>query len=101
MALKEEDDIEYSDPTEVKIKYEGADETNNALRTFDKANNIFVYQTPDGEKIDQKLTPFKVIRDTEKTNWSDPTKVKVQLNILDFLAKHNPDKVNIKINKFH
>ena len=80
MALKEEDDIEYSDPTEVKIKYEGADETNNALRTFDKANNIFVYQTPDGEKIDQKLTPFKVIRDTEKTNWSDPTKVKVQLN---------------------
>ena len=80
MALKEEDDIEYSDPTEVKIKYDGADETNNALRTFDKANNIFVYQTPNGEKIDQKLTPFKVIRDTEKTNWSDPTKVKVLLN---------------------
>ena len=80
MALKEEDDIEYSDPTEVKIKYDGADETNNALRTFDKANNIFVYQTPDGEKIDQKLTPFKVIRDTEKTNWSDPTNVKLQIN---------------------
>ena len=40
MALKEEDDIEYSDPTEVKIKYEGADETNNALRTFDKDRKL-------------------------------------------------------------
>jgi len=47
MALKKEDGIEYSDPTEVKIKYDGADETNNALRTFDKKNNVFVYQTPD------------------------------------------------------
>ena len=80
MALKKEDGIEYSDPTEVKIKYDGADETNNALRTFDKKNNVFVYQTPDGEKIDQKQTPFKIIRDTEKTNWSNPTNVKVLLD---------------------
>ena len=80
MALKKEDGIEYSDPTEVKIKYQGDKDTSNALRTFDKANNIFVYQTPDGEKIDQKLSPFKVIRDTEKINWSDPTNVKLQIN---------------------
>jgi len=80
MALEKEDGIEYSDPTEVKIKYDGADETNNALRTFDKKNNVFVYQTPDGEKIDQKQTPFKIIRDTEKTNWSNPTNVKVLLD---------------------
>jgi len=80
MALEKEDGIEYSDPTEVKIKFEGSEDLVNALRSFDKKNNVFVYQTPDGEKIDQKQTPFKVIRDTEKTNWSDPTKVKVLLN---------------------
>ena len=87
------EDIEYSDPTEVKIKFEGSEDIVNALRSFDKKNNIFVYQTPDGDKIDQKLTPFKVIRDTEKTNWSDPTKVKVQLDngiIADAFRTFNP-----------
>ena len=80
MALEKDDDIEYSDPTEVKIKFEGSDDTVNALRSFDKKNNIFVYQTPDGDKIDQEQTPFSVIRDTEKANWNNPTNVKVLLD---------------------
>ena len=80
MALEKDDDIEYSDPTEVKIKFEGSDDTVNALRSFDKKNNIFVYQTPDGDKIDQEKNPFTVIRDTEKANWSNPKNVKVLLD---------------------
>ncbi len=76
----EKDDIEYTDPTEVKIKFDGSDDIVNALRSFDKKNNIFVYQTPDGDKIDQEKNPFTVIRDTEKANWSNPKNVKVLLD---------------------
>ena len=80
LALKQDDKTEFSDPTEVTIRYDGTKENIPALRTFDKSNNAFVYQTTTGDPIDQEQTPFKVIRDKEKTNWNNPTDVKVLLN---------------------
>ena len=79
LALKDDDKTEFSDPTEVTIKYEGSDKNVPALRTFNKNENSFVYQTTAGDPIDAKTTPFKVIRDEEPVNWSNPTDVKVQL----------------------
>jgi hypothetical protein len=80
LALKDDDKTEFSDPTEVTIKYEGSDKNVPALRTFNKNENSFVYQTIAGDPIDAKTTPFKVIRDEESVNWSNPTDVKVQLD---------------------
>ena len=79
LALKDDDKTEFSDPTEVTIRYDGSDENVPALRTFNKNENSFVYQTTAGDPIDAKTTPFKVIRDEEPVNWSNPTDVKVQL----------------------
>jgi len=80
LALKDDDKTEFSDPTEVTIRYEGSDKNVPALRTFNKNENSFVYQTTAGDPIDAKTTPFKVIRDEEPVNWSNPTDVKVQLS---------------------
>jgi hypothetical protein len=79
LALKDDDKTEFSDPTEVTIRYDGSDKNVPALRTFNKNENSFVYQTTAGDPIDAKTTPFKVIRDEEPVNWSNPTDVKVQL----------------------
>ena len=83
LALKDDDKTEFSDPTEVTIRYEGSDKNVPALRTFNKNENSFVYQTTAGDPIDAKTTPFKVIRDKEATNWSSPTDVKLQVSGVD------------------
>ena len=80
LALKDDDKTEFSDPTEVTIRYEGSDKNVPALRTFNKNENSFVYQTTAGDPIDAETTPFKVIRDEEPINWSNPTDVKVLLD---------------------
>jgi len=83
LALKDDDKTEFSNPTEVTIRYEGSDKNVPALRTFNKNENSFVYQTTAGDPIDAKTTPFKVIRDKEATNWSSPTDVKLQVSGVD------------------
>lgn len=81
------------DLSEIRLFYKDDDITNGWT-----LSGQFDYITEDGELIDFKVTSAWSALDAlqnGKDEWEE------QLNILHFLAKHNPDKVNIKINKLY
>jgi len=82
-----------NDLSEIRLFYKDIATTNNWT-----ISGQFDYITGDGELIDFKVTSAWSALDAlqnGKDEWEE------QLNILDFLVRHNPDKVNIKINKLY
>ena len=82
-----------NDLAEIRLFYKDDDITNGWT-----LSGQFDYITSEGDLIDFKTTSAWSALDAlqnGKDEWEG------QLNILHFLAKHNPDKVNIKINKLY
>jgi len=82
-----------NDLAEIRLFYKDDDITNGWT-----LSGQFDYITSKGDLIDFKTTSAWSALDAlqnGKDEWEE------QLNILYFLAKHNPDKVNIKINKLY
>jgi len=82
-----------NDLAEIRLFYKDDDITNGWT-----LSGQFDYITSEGDLIDFKTTSAWSALDAlqnGKDEWEE------QLNILHFLAKHNPDKVNIKINKLY
>ena len=82
-----------NDLAEIRLFYKDDDITNGWT-----LSGQFDYITSEGDLIDFKTTSAWSALDAlqkGKDEWEE------QLNILDFLVRHNPDKVNIKINKLY